>query len=532
MHGKEKDEIRTLKAFLLSSIPTTPLPPNDVLLSPNSVALKAAIAGLDKELARLEREEKLVKKFTASSEAAAVQKAGKEEDADMEYVQMSKEDAAGDVKMGGGEKDEEEWEEAHPSPAKKPHTDGQSDDTAELCQKLASAAVARIASANVKVSTPLGALALALHAALVEVSDAIGEPLFKCTGVPDADVTSQLLGVTIQGKQKAGGFAPPVRELPSSQLVPAKWEETASGDASFVVFRYKCGKGVYSASCTSHTNDAATVYLALDELPGGDVSITFGPLPSKEGGAERPKMQFALGKHVNLDGFQSAYAKGGSVSPTLFYVSLSELLGEFSSTFGVLTASKESDMPVEAREKTVPTVPLTFAEAKVNVPRPNVPPDGVAVDTDPHRDPLRVIDSHRVRGDFDADLLPGGPQPGGLHSVPHGGGMQVGPHHPLFDRLTGVDHDCPDGGFGGFGVPGGGAPPSFEVPGMGGMEMRPRFDPYGPPGGPTQPGRGGQFPGRGSRLGRGRGRGGRGPPGGSGNPNPDHMPPPGGDYFS
>ena len=64
-----------------------------------------------------------------------------------------------------------------------------------------------------------------------------------------------------------------------------------------------------------------------------------------------------------------------------------------------------------------------------------------------------------------------------------------------------------------------------------------RFDPYGPPGGPTEPGRGGRFPGRGSRMGRGRGRGGRGrrgrmPPGGFGGPNPDHMQPPGGGYFS
>ena len=46
---------------------------------------------------------------------------------------------------------------------------------------------------------------------------------------------------------------------------------------------------------------------------------------------------------------------------------------------------------------------------------------------------------------------------------------------------------------------------------------------------PGRGGRGGQFPGR---LGRGRGRGGRMPPGGFGTPNPDHMTPPGGDYFS
>ncbi len=65
-----------------------------------------------------------------------------------------------------------------------------------------------------------------------------------------------------------------------------------------------------------------------------------------------------------------------------------------------------------------------------------------------------------------------------------------------------------------------------------------RFDPFGPPGGPTDPGRGrGRFSGRG--VGRGGvGRGGRGggrmppPPGGFGDPNPDHLKPPGGGYFS
>ena len=77
---------------------------------------------------------------------------------------------------------------------------------------------------------------------------------------------------------------------------------------------------------------------------------------------------------------------------------------------------------------------------------------------------------------------------------------------------------------------------------MDNMGMRPRFDPYGPPGGPTESrGRGPNYPGRGGdgRLGRGGfGRGGRGrgggfpPPGGFGTPNNDHMTPPGGDYFS
>ena len=54
MYEQEKSDIQILKSYLQTQIPATPLPPNDVLLSPNSVALKAAIAGLDKELGRLD----------------------------------------------------------------------------------------------------------------------------------------------------------------------------------------------------------------------------------------------------------------------------------------------------------------------------------------------------------------------------------------------------------------------------------------------------------------------------------------------
>ena len=73
--------------------------------------------------------------------------------------------------------------------------------------------------------------------------------------------------------------------------------------------------------------------------------------------------------------------------------------------------------------------------------------------------------------------------------------------------------------------------PRFRVPGTGGFEMRPRFDPFGPPGGPTEPGRSGRGRG-GGRGGRGGGRGSGGLPGGLGFPNPDHLRPPNNDYFS
>eukprot|EP00578_Thalassiosira_sp_NH16_P030589 CAMPEP_0181082132 /NCGR_PEP_ID=MMETSP1071-20121207/3461_1 /TAXON_ID=35127 /ORGANISM="Thalassiosira sp., Strain NH16" /LENGTH=625 /DNA_ID=CAMNT_0023163703 /DNA_START=148 /DNA_END=2026 /DNA_ORIENTATION=- len=625
MYEREKIEIRTLRSYLLSQIPTTPLPPNGMLLSSKSSALAAAISGLDKEGRRLEREERLVEKFTAAASHAAggagarAGPAGGEDDvADMEYVKMTREDAspemAGtdsrDVAMDDDTKDEEEWEEAAavvvgtPSPALK-HDARQDDEAAstadqkeeeddnrEFCRRLASSAVARIARDDVRVGTPLGALGLALHAALAEIheDDETGSgsgggerpALFRCTGVPDAGIASKLLGEGAKpSKKKTGGRSPRSR-VAEGGACPAEVEEGASpsssngGGGAVVAFRYKCGSGVYSVD-SGHANDATTVYLALRLSVGeGDdddevVSMSFGALPAGDGSAEeeeqRPLLKFPLGRHVNLDGFRAARAKigggGGTlVSPSLFYVSLSELFLEFSSTFRVLPRKKKSATGKGEEGASVPSEVMSVAKIDTSgtefrhpVPmrslqkgpidathRPVIPPDGAAVDMPFHMDSLRVMNSQRgdKRKDFEGDLIPGGPRPGGLHDVPsRGAGSQVGPDHPMFDRTFGDDdyygHGGADDDFGGgFGGGGGG----FGVPGIGGgMGMRPRFDPYGPPGGPTDPGRGGRFPGRGSRLGRGRGgrgggRNGRVPPGGFGNPNPDHMTPPGGGYFS
>lgn len=569
MYEQEKSEIQTLKSHLLTQIPTIPLPPNDILLSPNSIAIKAAIAGLDKELVRLEREERLVKKFTCANDNDNVAASAGVVDADMDYVKMNKEDATMDDKKEDeaavdGD-DEEEWEEAtNPtSPAKKHQRQNnteqtQEDENAKLCQTLASSAVARISNANIKVITPLGALALALHTALLGLSE--DEPVFRCTGVPDMNVTSQLLAFSTKSSTKktgGGGFAPPIRELPRGELVPPKWEDTSGDDDGVIAFRYKCGKEVYTVD-SGHTNDATTVYLTLQLLQGGEVSVTFGTLKNEKSG-EKLQLKFPLGQHVNLDGFQAAKTNGRAVmvSPLLFYISLSKLLLNFSSMFGVLPTTMGNDNTGSSSSVEMPTkgevmghmqqsipMPSTTETSRTdfNASLPSVPPSRPDFDTSNHNDPLRVMDSHRRgkhnHGDFEGDLLPGGPnQPGGLHEMPpRGMGSQVGPDHPMFDRTFGDDNnngydDEFDGGFGN----GGG---SFGVPGVGGgMGMRPRFDPYGPPGGPTEPGRGGRYPGRGNRLGRGRGgRGGRGgrmpPPGGFGHPNPDHMNPPGGGYFS
>ena len=78
---QDRAELQALKYYLLTQIPSTPLPPNDILLSTHSVALRAAVSGLDRALARLEHEESR-----------------------REYMKLSKDDAV--VYM----EDVEEWE--------------------------------------------------------------------------------------------------------------------------------------------------------------------------------------------------------------------------------------------------------------------------------------------------------------------------------------------------------------------------------------------------------------------------------------
>merc|ERR1712224_421586 len=113
---------------------------------------------------------------------------------------------------------------------------------------------------------------------------------------------------------------------------------------------------------------------------------------------------------------------------------------------------------------------------------------------------IQELTPHLVRGDFDVDLHPAGPfHPNPLSSQ---SGSLMGPNHPLF-RQPYHDDDMDEMG-----------PDPFN-PSFGGLGMQPRFDPYGPPGGPTDLHRN-------SRPQRGRPRRGQT----NGNPNNDILKPP------
>ncbi|KAL7451974.1 hypothetical protein ACHAWC_004328, partial [Mediolabrus comicus] len=561
MYEQEKLEIGALKQYLLSQIPSTPLPPNNILLSSKSVALKAAVAGLDKELGRLEREERLVRKFTnentvyhgtgttvGSSAAASASHASSsnykndnaDEDVAMEYVKMSKEDAENDttttttttaMKRENND-DEEDWEEAEASPLskKKPSLTESQDLREQIATKWASSTISHIAKVDARAETPVGALGLALHTALVELTSSVNgsnkkmEQMFRCTGVPDESIVLQFLG---EDKKKEsgggggmGGFAPSIRELPKGVLVPPKWR----GDSNLIAFRYKCGQDVYTTT-SGPTNDSATLYLVLQVQDSTTVKVSFGPMPATKGTLQSNQLQFPLTQHINLDGFHASKSKSCAlVQPSLFFISLPNLLLQFGTTFGCISPTFGTTFGlISAMQYTFGGGPVAavveegvVVDTDMDTANPmntNTQPaawypglgiqngDGPAVelpgrDSTTSNDPLRIMDSRNTgtvgrRGDFEGDLLPGGPQPGHLPDnvgTPSFGGSQVGPNHPMFDRTFGDDGDdmMYQGGVG-FG------PPNFGIPGVGGgdMGMRPRFDPFGPPGGPTEPGRGG-----------------------------------------
>ena len=123
-------------------------------------------------------------------------------------------------------------------------------------------------------------------------------------------------------------------------------------------------------------------------------------------------------------------------------------------------------------------------------------------------------------GDFSGDLMPTGvyqfPGSGNGMMMPGvGQGNLMGPNHSMFGRVGGGRNMGP--GF----APGGGIAPMNTGIGT----LQPRFDPYGPPGGPTEPG--GPMDPDGNILQNDPLMQPRhGPPGGTGVPNNDMAKPP------
>jgi len=380
----------------------------------NHPALQGALEGLDKAQERMERDAKLQKKFAAAKKktktsadegivvveaAAARNKASRKEDAIIDDDEIM------------------EWQDV----AKK--KEEPLDDTSYLGTQLAGVVVKSLSQHSVQVPSPLAAITVALHAALLSLE-------FVCTGMPE--------------EVPRGGFAPPVRAL-TQFLPPNCWDSSDT----IVSFRYR-------------KNGTGAILLTVQLEEANTIAVQLHPANQKEPSTQ--SLQFPLTDHINLDSWNAARKQNSNVAPSLHYKALATLLTNFGRNFD-LGAVRETNIP-KAEAYVDNTViksvePSTFVPAAAQQPSTFAPMP--PTQWKEGRVPSNISGAFPVglhpRGDFAGDLGPGGLRdPRVLFGEGRMEGNLMGPNHPLFT-----------GGIGG-GPPGG----------PGGMQ--PRFDPVYPPG--------------------------------------------------
>jgi len=235
-----------------------------------------------------------------------------------------------------------------------------------LGQSLSQIAISDLSHAGIYVSTPLAALALAIHSALC--SHVLN---FKCTGIPDDTHTDKR------------GFAFPARVLPKEKFLPDGWDRRANAcrevgkqryhnqyrydtnidiDNHMVSLRYwKKGMGVvvlHIEMLSPHGYDGEDVCTAFTTARRKDrqskeeedvnrvefrVRLRFGPIQG-----EPTIMIFPLNRHLNLGGF-SAFRGDGVKQPAFYYKALTTLMTEFCKVMD-LGAVQESSLLTENDE--------------------------------------------------------------------------------------------------------------------------------------------------------------------------------------
>ena len=527
-----KNEIKTLQQYIL----------NCPHVSSTSIAVETCMKALSNELKRIERDEKLQFKFSQENTSSHGQKKNvntmrnKYDDDDLdddvvcvemnpstEYVSSSNQHR--NQNASSNTNDEEidmhltEWQDVGVSVTtdKDNYTSSSKDGLLEspsvLGTSLAQCAIEDMASANILVSTPIAALALALHSTLR--SDIVG---FKCTGAVPEEVESVFSSDNnnnIKKKKKKNGFAPPVRELPKGKFLPDGWDKYALKKNKYNDNKMEDERNLQEEVCNKVTlryrkNKIGATILRVTEVREDNTlmaNICFGP----EGG-EPWMMNVPLNRHINIDGLNAALEKCNKVQPALHYKALPLLLSDFCKNcdLGIEKEDLKSSNNIGLRIGST-TIPSnnnnnhmnTFNQSSPYVGKPTIEDDLLG----------GGLQTVRPGGDFAGDLLPSGiPTPGFADPRLGMGGGHSG-------NLMGMNHPYFQGDFDDNNIHG-------SFPGLGGLGMQPRFDPYYPPGVSGRGGRGRFGPGRGrGRGGTGRGRGGRGTDF-SGDPNPDHERPP------
>lgn len=522
-----KDEFEIVKEYLLKC--------PHVSSVRDSPAIKAAIEGIEKEQRRQIRDAKLRSKFVAgvkanSSSIDSFCLADGEEivvvekhDIDVTVVAGNPDATASTTASGSNNinDDDMEWQDVQKMQKEEIIDVGddmassgiaigdsfsieqgeESDGNNSCCylgRTLAKACIDAIGKQQnrtpVVVSTPLAAIAVALHSGLR--SDVLG---FACTGVPE-------------DKTKGGGsngFAPPVRELSIDEFLPRGWDNDGKGGKhqSPLPLRYRkmdTGAVVLKIEGLSAGGDEKSA----TEWAGIECQVTFVPSNGK-GDSTQSGLKFPLSDHINLDSWNTAMHKtvsNSKIAPSLHYKNLAGLLSKFCQTFdlGSVNSHTAADGCETDPDMTHATKISSSDHAKMETPTVFAQSDPVGTklskgttesrqerSTAPstldeafpaaaavrRRDynPNPLMDYPPRGGDFPDDLLPASsglqdPRFGRAGGRMSGSGNLMGPNHPIFSQGGGHDSMLPVGG------PGGGF--AFGGPGT----MQPRYDPIVPPG--------------------------------------------------
>jgi hypothetical protein len=337
-----QNEILTLREYILKC-------PD---ISQNSVAIDTAIKALDNELKKINRDEKLRKMFAS---AAAENRGDQSMSGDDTMKNTCDNNQKGHIvtrnqttvksNNSNSKFDDDtfdmEWQDLGSSeanignPNNKPTVTSNNmiesfSSTASsdiiynhsspslLGNTLSKQAISDMTQANIRISTPIAAIALAIHSALR--SNILS---FKCTGIPE---------------ETNNAFVAPIRELPPRKFLPDAWDEFATVrtllDEQKVSLRYRkddIGLVILKLTIQTRTNN-----LKIDGWRGTNsdnlepmICIQFGPVNDRE---PSDILTIPLSQHVNLESLNTALlsdiARHG-ILPALHYKGLAFLMTQF-----------------------------------------------------------------------------------------------------------------------------------------------------------------------------------------------------------
>lgn len=401
-------------------------------------AIQAALAGLDAAQQKFEREQKLVTKF-ANTNASTGSSSNDQFLLESDTVQVKRPTMVGNRTTAALENpnmEEDEWlDVAEPI-----------DETNESSSAMAQHVVKILAENSVQCHGSIAALAVAVHALLIATG-------FSCTGIPES-------------KAPISGFAAPTRPL--KEFLPANWE---SSGLTRIFFQFRYRKFDTGAVVLTVQAIDESISVQKQGTPIVQINISSNSTQDSFSTPVATTVSVPLKEYLNLDSWRKATDKHKVAAPILHYKNLSGLLSRLAQSLD-LGGDTNASQHLYVDYTLLKQQPHAGLSTRKNAAIDRVETMTFPRNNDhqpPFSDPMQ-IPQHR-HPDFSGDLLPSGiglRRPSWDAICP---GNLMGPNHPVFgisSRYMGPSHPSISGGNTGIGT------------------LRPRFDPFGPPGGPVQ----------------------------------------------